>query len=753
MRYLKRHWRRIVLSSVPMVLILLHSLGVFPIAVLDRLDAIIYDARLRASMPNTFDDRIVIVDIDEKSLAEIGRWPWSRHKLAALTDTLFDKQQIALLGFDVVFAESDESSGLKLLQRLAHNELRDETGFIRQLKNISPRLDFDTTFAASLKNRSLVMGYYFSNDHDGRTTGVLPKPVMGPQDFPDHRSTLSDWNGYGSNIIQLAHVAPMAGFFNSLTDPDGVVRALPLVVRHADNYYEALSLAMFRSLIGMPKVAPEFAQTTSTDSQSDALQSIVLKWADKTYSIPVDQRAALLIPFRGPGGARGGSFEYVSASDVLAGRVVDAHLKGKIVLLGTTALGIVDLHATPVAAVYPGVEVHANALASLIDRRFLVRPVNAGSYEVLLILLVGLTLTLALPKLRAPVAVMLSVAVLAGLTAMNWWLFLSHSLVLSLAPLLLMALTVFVLNVGYGYLVASRSRRELVQLFGTYVPPELVREMIKDPDRYTMQARSDELTVMFCDMRGFTSMSERLNPVELQQLLNQVFSELTRLIGANRGTVDKYMGDCVMAFWGAPVESPLHAQLAVKTALEISQALGRINQAHKAGALGRVGLNIGLGIGLNTGQMYVGDMGSDIRRSYTVIGDAVNLGARLEGLSKVYGVNIVASDATRLLATGFIWQELDRVRVKGRLQALTIYTPLAATGEFTSVQNEELVLWHSFLARYRDQDWVQCNFLLDQLLQKDCQKLLYLLYSQRIARMREQPADPNWDGATNFETK
>ena len=443
----------------------------------------------------------------------------------------------------------------------------------------------------------------------------------------------------------------------------------------------------------------------------------------------------------------------MSASDVLAGTVPVSQLRGKIALVGTTAPGTVDLRATPVAATYPGVEVQANALASLLDRRFLVKPVHASTYEALWLLLVGVTLAFLLPYLSAWVAFTLSLGVTAALVAFNWWLYVTYGLVMRLAPVVLLTVLVSVVNVGYGYLVTTRSRREMIDLFGTYVPPELVQEMIKDPGNYSMRAKSEELTVMFCDMRGFTSMCERMDPVQLQQLVNQVFSELTQLIGANRGTVDKYMGDCVMAFWGAPVATPDHAHLAVKSAMQMSQALERINQVNRSAALAHVDRDIGVGIGLHTGQMFVGDMGSNIRRSYTVIGDAVNLGSRLEGLSKTYGVAVVASQATQSLAPEFVWQELDRVRVKGKQQAVTVLTPIALKTALTAAQSDELALWQVFLAAYRAQNHEKADFFLGQLLQLDATKPLYKLYAARIAATRGQPIDPGWDAVTNFETK
>lgn len=753
MGYLKRHWRRIVLSLLPLVVVFLHSSGVAQMAALNRLDAMMYDVRLRATMPRTLDERIVIVDIDEKSLAELGRWPWSRQKMASLTQSLFGHYQIALLGFDVVFAEADDSSGLKQLQALARSHLSGDAGFVAHLAQLAPALDYDRLFAESLVDRPVVTGFYFNNDPAGRTSGVLPAPVMTGQDLGKPTNAITQWRGFGANLPILAQAAPTAGFFNSLTDLDGVVRSLPLVARYADHYYESLSLAMFRRLTGMPQVTPGWTAAAPDAPDRVALQQIVLRWPDKSFSIPVDERGAVWVPYLGDGGPQGGSFNYVSASDVLAGRVSPEQLKGKVVLVGTTATGLVDLRATPVAATFPGVEVQANALASLLDRRFLVRPPYAEGYEAMLVLLLGLVLAFALPLLRAPMAVATGVGLVVALVMLNGWLYVSYGLVWQLAPVLTMTVAVFGVNVGYGYLMASRSRRELIALFGTYVPPELVQEMIKDPDRYTMRAKSEELTVMFCDMRGFTRMSEQMDPVQLQQLLNHVFSELTQLIGANRGTVDKYMGDCVMAFWGAPVASPAHAQLAVKTALQMTQALGRINQAHQGAALGHVGLDIGLGIGLNTGQMCVGDMGSNIRRSYTVMGDAVNLGSRLEGLSKTYGVSIVVSQATQSLATDYAWQELDWVRVKGRQQAITVLTPVALKTDLTPAQSTELALWATFLAAYRAQNHVTCDDLLAQLLQLDATKPLYKLYAERIAARRGHPIDPGWDAITNFETK
>jgi adenylate cyclase len=750
MASLSKHWSRIAVTLIPLVFALLHASGALRLGVLERLDAIIYDARLRATMPNTVDERIVIVDIDEKSLGEIGQWPWARNRLAELVDDLFTRQKAALVGFDVVFAEPDESSGLKRLRQLAQTELKDQPGFAEKINQLQGTLDYDSAFAKSLQNRAVVLGYYLTSDRGGRVSGLLPEPIMPKEAMHGRPIKFTSWSGFGSNIDQIAKAAPLAGFFNPIVDSDGVLRSVPLIAEYKDQFYESLSLAMFRVLVGLPSVEPGFPPDRYVPKSYQGLESIRLRLGQKTLAIPVAEGVTALVPFRGPGGVNGGSFKYVSASDLIAHRIAPETLKGKIILVGTTAPGLLDQRVTPVGEAYAGVEAHANLISGLLDDRIAVKPDYALGYDIAILVIAGLTLAFALPLLSASRAVIVSAVVIALVVALNTWLYVGGGLVLPLAAALVMAITAFALNMSYGYFVESRSKRELANMFGTYVPPELVDEMVKQgAENFSMKATNKELTVMFCDMRGFTKLSEKMEPTQLQELLNSVFNRLTDIIRANRGTIDKYMGDCVMAFWGAPVETSQHAHLAVKTSMEMANAVRKINEENRS----KGNPEIGVGIGLNTGNMCVGNMGSQVRQAYTVIGDAVNLGSRLEGLSKAYGVDIVVSESTRRLAPDFAWQELDRVRVKGKEQAVAIFWPVAPQERLEKATLDELKAWAAFLKAYRAQDWDQCDVLMLNLQRMNAKKYLYELYSERVASMRLLPFDPGWDGATNFETK
>jgi len=733
---------------IPVVLGVLHASGAVGFQFLERLEHLIYDVRLRATLPGTADDRIVIVDLDEASMQRVGQWPWGRDKMAAFSNELFERQQIAVLGFDVVFAEADASSGLSRLRELAQGPLRDQPGFAKALAALAPALDYDARFAQALDTQNAVLGYYFTSDRDGQGRGTLPPPALTAQQMGGALLNATVWNGFGANIPLLAQAAPAAGFFNTLSDGDGAVRAVPLVAEYEGADYETLALAGYPTLPGGSQVVPAVAPDPVPVRRTLPPRVELHGHAGRRF-IPVDEQLATLVPYRGPGGPAGGSFRYIPAADVLEGRLPAASLRGKVVLMGSTAPGLQDLRATPVGRVYPGVEAHANVLSGFLDGKALYRPDYAVAFDVVQIVASGLLLALVLPMLSAARALLLAAVVLLALVGANALLYLGPGLALPLASALVVVVLATALDMAHGYLTESRTKRHLAHLFGTYVPPELVDEMLLEPERYSMQAASRELTVMFCDMRGFTAMSERMEPVQLQGLLNDIFSRLTQAIRAHRGTIDKYMGDCVMAFWGAPVPTQEHAALAVRAALDMVAAVQALNERHRAAGLPE----IGIGIGLNTGTMCVGDMGSDMRRSYTVIGDAVNLGSRLEGLCKVYGVDIVASESTRQQAPDFVWQELDRVRVKGKEDAVAIFRPLGRQGQVAPEQLRWLEQWNEALTRLRAQDWPACDHAAAVLRQGEAGAKLLAWYEERVATLRVLPYQPDWDGATRFDTK
>ena len=406
---LRRRWLRMAVVALPLLLALLHATETLRLPVFDRLDHLIYDARLRATMPRTLDDRIVIVDIDEDSLARVGQWPWGRDRLARFAQEILGRQQAAVVGFDVVFAEPDGSSGLASLQSLAAGALGKQEAFVAALARLAPSLDFDAQFAAALQDQNAVLGYYFTSDRGGQAHGALPAPVLGAAQLQGKRLPSTVWDGYGSNITQLAQAVPVAGFFNTMTDDDGVVRALPLLAEYQGQYYESLALAVFRMMLGMPEVRPGYAPG-SDRAALPAVQGIELHQDGRSMLLPVDLHLATLVPFRGLGGPNGGSFRYIAAADILEGRLPSASLEGRIVLVGTTAPGLQDLRATPVGGAYPGVEAHANMISGFLDGR---TPVQPG-FDVLQIVCTGVLLAVVLPMLGAGAAVVLSLGLLGG---------------------------------------------------------------------------------------------------------------------------------------------------------------------------------------------------------------------------------------------------------------------------------------------------------------------------------------------------
>jgi len=733
---LKQHGSRFGLSFSIIIIMLLYAANVLPLGFVQKLENYSYDARLNLMMPRTIDTRIIIIDIDEKSLKEQGRWPWGRNKLATLVDTLFEHYQVNTLGFDVIFAEKDESSGLKALE-LMQERLKNDAAFAKEFQAIKPTLDHDRIFADSIKNRNVVLGYYFVPKGVDSRVGQLPSPVFKAGSFGNKPIHFNEMQGYGANLPSLQQNTPFAGHLNPEPDVDGVTRSISVLYQFNGYYYDAFAIAVARAFYKESTLQAEFASFGSSKYYS-GLETFNL--ANKV--IPVDNNVAMLIPYRGPQG----SFQYVSATDVLNKKVAIKDLKNKIILVGTTAPGLMDLRATPVQNIYAGVEIHANVIAGILDNNIKQRPAYTLGAQFLQLLLAGLLLALTLPylnPLKATLMTLLTITLVLFINFASWqW----ANLVLPIASSLLMISLIYVVNMSYGFFVESRAKRQLADLFGQYVPPELVIEMAKNPEAINLAGESREMTVLFSDIRGFTHIAEGLNPQQLSKVMNEFLTPLTQVIHNNRGTVDKYMGDAIMAFWGAPLIDENHVQNAVNAALDMVKALELVNKkfSEKKWPI------INMGVGINTGNMAVGNMGSSFRMAYTVMGDAVNLGSRLESLTKNYGVDIIVSEQVKNQTPEMLYRELDIVRVKGRDKPVTIFEPLGMSKQVSKELHNELALYKLALKLYRNKNWdlSEIQFLNLQALHPN--SVLYEVYITRIKQHRRVPPSFNWDGVFNY---
>ncbi len=610
------------------------DIGLLRLGGLGALDRELYDGRLRSVTPLR-DDRIVIVDIDERSLAVHGRWPWDRAKIAQLVDSLADDGRPAVIGFDMVFAEKQADG------------------------------DDDARLARALADRPVVLGYYFTSNRGGQKSGALPTPLFAGEAADALRDRMTHANGYGANLAPLQHAARASGFFNPFLgadiDPDGVIRALPLLASYGDGVYESLAVAVLREYLGNGAV--------EVGARAD---TVAIAGARARVELPVSVGFTAMVPVTGRGGPDGGHFAYLSAADVLAGNVDWSRLHDRIVLVGTTAPGQTDLRATPVSEVFPGVEIHAALIAGALDGRLRQRPDDAGGIGALSTALAGGLLALVLPAVGVFGAVAAcSVAALA-LFGANAIAFANFGFVLPIAASIAAIVALGVFNLVVGWFAEGRARRAVLQRFGEYVSPALVEQMAQDPVNWSVAESSNrELTILFADIRGFTRIAETMQPEPLREYINTFLTAMTEVIHAHRGTVDKYMGDAVMAFWGAPVDDPAHAEHAVAAALAMQREVARLSADFVTRGLPP----LAVGIGINTGVVRVGDMGSKLRRAYTVIGDAVNLASRLESLTRRYEVPIIVGETTAQRCRHLRFRELARATIAGRSEAVRVFVP------------------------------------------------------------------------------
>ncbi len=692
-----------------------------PLAPLTRLDLVLADVRAAMAFPPVSGPRddIVIVDIDDASLRALGRWPWPRDRLAALVDTLFDDDHVAALGIDLVLAEPDDQAptvrdALTALDGLAPGDAALRAGVARWRGALEARADHDARLAKALAGHPVTLAFHFNHQAEPLAPGhprELPQPVTEPDVLPASALASTPWQSIEVPVPALLRAASGAGFINSLPDADGELRSAFLVTSFDRAVYESFALSLWRQWhrAGAPRPvvrrgeaggAPRLTGLQLSDADGEPLRAL-----------RVDPRGAVTLPYRAaasPGASPGtGRFRYLHAADVLAHRVGPRELAGRVVLLGSSAPGLADLRATPVHRALPGIEVHAQLVAGLEDDDLSVRPDWSAGFELLLLAAVLAAVTAAVRRLHGPAAVLALVAVAAILLGCDLWALAGRGWAIPIAAPLAAGMALGIAGVVANYLREWRSRRSLAQLFGHYLPPERVRAMASDPDRFldvASSAENRELTVLFCDLRGFTPMSEKMPPERLRELLNLYFSRMSQIVHAHEGTLDKFIGDAVMAFWGAPQDDALHAAHAVRASLAMIAAVEPLNAELAARGLPPLAPCIGLA----TGVVCVGDLGSALRRSYTAVGDGVNLAARIEGLTRIYGVPLLVADTTRASAgvlAGSEWIEVDEVAVKGRSQRVTLYVPLpvpdASLSSSGAKMEEEITSFHEQLGLWR----------------------------------------------------
>jgi adenylate cyclase len=720
--------------------------------VLRQVRAVAYDLRLRATLPEDPSPRqpVVVVDVDEASLAAFGQWPWPRRRIAELIERL-DDAGAAVVAFDVVFAEAEENPVDTVLDAVGD---RIDAEARTRLADAAPRLDGDVRLADAIDAAALdvVLGIFVGPD----PVTVGPAPAgTGVLRLPGDGGRGTGFLGFSGWVTPEAALLRRARVGHVVTIPDdldGVIRRAPLLVRIGDALVPSLALQAVLAWSLVEELEVEWRDASGVRLPT------ALRLGD-ALRIPVDDRGRVLVPYRG--GPR--TYPYLSAADVLTDHLDPGDrriLRDAIVLVGSSSIGLADLRSTPTAQVFPGVEVHAtiaDALLEASERAFdpLGRPAFPVAPDLVEPLTVagllggGVVLSLVFPLLGP-----LSLALLAGTLATAWVLFSASAwrdggVDLPIVMPVLLILAVAVANLARGFLRERAHREALRGMFEAYVPPAHIDRMVSMHGAPTLEGESRVMTVLFADIQGFTRLSEGLPAPELKRVLNEFFTPVTRVILGRQGTIDKYVGDMIMAFWNAPLVDPDHREHAMRAALEVVETVSALEAAFAARGLPP----LRIGIGLNTGPMNVGDMGSDFRRAYTVIGDAVNLASRIEGLTRQYGVSVLVGEQTRDETPDWAFRMIDRVQVKGRTAPVRIYEPLGPESELSPARSAELARWHAAYWKYLERDFEGALAAVDALVEEHPDERLFRVYRARIEYFLRSPPDPAWDGVTVMEEK
>lgn len=726
-------------------------------APLQRLQFILFDT-FNKLHPRQFDPNtpVRIIDLDEASLEKIGQWPWPRDVLAQLLINAFENGA-AVVGFDVVFAEPDGKS-LDVALATAPQEVKDALANdgIKDLPNN------DVIFADIIKQVPVVLGFSFITLEENGKIPNLPVGIAYAGDDP--KLFLPPFPGATPNLPVLENVASGVGSFSVIPELDGVIRRVPILFSYQNELYPSLAAETLRAAQGAGQ-SIRVKSSGASGEFSFGEQTGILKAKVGQGEVLTDSQGRILLYDTGFKRER-----YIPAHKFLDGTITQEEVAGKIFLVGTSAVGLQDIRATPLEGTVPGVEVHAQLMEQMISGVYLQRPDWSPAAEAAYLVVFGLIMIILTGRVGTLTQFLIGVLVVGGSFAGSWfaftgdlalWLGFGEGQQFQFDPLFpsLTALAIFMIGSIIAYARSEAQKREVRGQFSRYLNPALVEQLASDPSKMVLGGEMREMTLMFCDIRGFTPISEQFDPPGLTKFINGFLTPMTDIIMANLGTIDKYMGDCIMAFWNAPLDVPDHAYQACKSALEMIARLKILNEQIKEDAAreNRKFLPINIGIGLNSGDCCCGNMGSTQRFDYSVLGDNVNLASRLEGQSKGYHVTIVIGYNTMVKVPQVATLELDSIKVKGKTIPVQIYTlvgleDVAQTDHFKMVRqkHEQMIL------DYRAQKWDE--------VEKACHELpaltkqygidgLYELYIERLEEFRANPPGEDWDGVFTATSK
>jgi adenylate cyclase len=680
---------------------------------------------------------VVIVDIDEASLKAIGQWPWPRTTVADLIKQITELGAVAI-GFDIIFAEPDRMS-----PAIAERSFRGiDTETRAKLDSLPSN---DDALAEAIKQSRVVVGQTGAATPEVRTAGDAALQTGFAVRGPDARPFLVTFAGLLRNVPVIEQAAAGRGLFSINPENDGIIRRVPVIMTAQGSLVPSLSMEMLRVVTGSSAI---LVRVDEAGVQSVAVPGL---------EVPTDRNGQFWVHFNHHDPER-----YVSAKDVLQGNVAADRLAGKLVLIGTSAIGLLDLKTTPLDAAIPGVEVHAQILESVLSKSSLVNPNYAIGAELAIAVLFGLAIIIAAPMLPASIVIVLGGCLIAGLIGLSLYLFVEHNLLIDFTYPLISSWLIYLVLTFVNYFREQKQRRQIRSAFGYYLSPHMVEQLARSPEKLVLGGEERRMTILFSDVRGFTTISEyyKDDPQGLTRLMNRFLTPLTNAIIERKGTIDKYIGDAIMAFWNAPVDDDQQEANACEAALEMLSRAETLNGELKreAEANGGIYMPLRIGIGLNTGPCVVGNMGSDFRFNYSVLGDTVNLASRLESRTKDYRIPVVIGSRTAEGAQQkFAVMEIDLIKVKGKKQPEAVFTVLGRSEVEADPRCKELREVNAqMLERFRKQEWDGAVGLIAR-----CRKFangfdlsgLYDMYEERIELYRAEPPGPDWDGVYEAETK